>query len=146
VNNTQVAVVGKECGYWLGFGVAVPLAQLWLILLFYYLTKTDWSWVGLVGNGSLLFFATTTTSRTAGEYFKRENVHHWAATLLCIVVTLVVIVASVFAYALVVATRAGVLPVDSLSPERITTTTDALVIFGLIFSLSYSIYMRVSGE
>src|SRR5437763_6339258 len=61
----------KELGYWFLFRIVIALAQLWLVPFGYYLMHRPWTWVDLVGNGSLLFFATTTASKATGEYFKR---------------------------------------------------------------------------
>jgi hypothetical protein len=138
--------VTREIGYWLLFSVLVALAQLWLIPLAYYLTKQPFTLVELIGNGSLLFFATTTTSKAAGEYFKRVKGKHEGATLICVTVMLLIIFVSVFVYALEIATRLSRLQGVSLSPERVTNVSIVLALSGLIFSFSYTLYIRAYGE
>lgn len=138
--------VVKDLGYWLLFGVVISLAQLWLVPFAYYFTTQPVTWVQLVGNGSLLFFATTITSRTAGEYFRKPKAHSAFATLICIAATFIIILLSVFGYGLVIATHVGLLPTSSLSAERVTTVSDVLAASGIIFSCAYTIYLRVFGE
>lgn len=135
-----------EIGYWLFFSVLIALAQLWLVPLLYYLTSKSLTWVELIGNGSLLFFATTITSKTAGEYFKKVRGGHPWATLLCIGVTLGIVLASVSCYALVIADRTGILPPKSLSPDHVAVLSDVLAASGLIFSLGYTLYIRAYGQ
>lgn len=145
MNDTSVGIndILKEFGYWVLFSVVISLAQLWLIPLAYYLANKSWTWVDLIGNGSLLFFATTITSKTAGEYFKKVKGHHEIATLLCGAVAFIIILVSVFAYAVVTASRVGALANITLSPARIARTSDLLAVTGLVFSLAYTIYFRI---
>ncbi len=145
-NSQIVREVFKDLGYWMLFGVIIALAQLWLIPFAYYLLKRPLTWVELIGNGSLLFFATTITSKTAGEYFKKVKGHHGWATLLCLFVTVVIILLSVFAYALVIAARLEKAIANALSPERVATMSTVLAAAGLIFGFAYTIYIRVFGE
>lgn len=146
MNKIGIGEIIKEFGYWILFSVVIALAQLWLIPWAYFLANKPWTWVGLVGNGSLLFFATTITSKTSGEYFKRVKGRHEIATLVCVAVTFIIISISVFAYAVVMASRVGALTNITLSPARIATTSDLLAISGVIFSLAYTIYIRIYGE
>ena len=137
----------KEICYWTFFSVVVSLAQLWLVPVAYYLVRKPWTVVGLVGNGSLLFFATTITAKTAGEYFKKVKGHHeWAATLGCSVMTFLTVILSAFILGLESAARAGVMAADTLSPERVTVLSVGLAVSGLIFSLGYTLLMRKMGE
>lgn len=135
-----------EIGYWLVFSVVIALAQLWLVPLLYYLTSKQLTWVELIGNGSLLFFATTITSKTAGEYFKKVRGGNPWATLLCIGVTFGIVFASVFCYALVIADRTGMFPPKSLSPEHVAFLSDVLAASGLLFSFGYTLYIRAYGQ
>jgi hypothetical protein len=135
----------KEFGHWFLFSVAIALAQLWLIPFGYYLAKKPWTWVDLVGNGSLLFFATTITSKTAGEYFKRVKRRSDVATLFCIGMTLIIVFLSVFAYTLVISSRIGLLGAN-LAPERVATSSDMLALSSLIFSAAFTLIIRVSAE
>ena len=144
--NQVTSEVCKDLGYWLLFSIVIALAQLWLVPFAYYLTNQSVTWVQLIGNGSLLFFSTTITSKTAGEYFRRVKAHSAFATLICIFATLVIILFSVFGYGLVIATHVGILPVSTLSAERVTTMSDVLAVSGIIFSFGYTIYLRVFGE
>lgn len=138
----EIAVILEELGYWLLFSLVIGLAQLWLIPLAYYLGQKPWTWIDLIGNGSLLFFATTITSRTAGEYFRKVKQASKVATLLCIVTMFAIIIVSVFSYGIIVATRMEA-PVIALSPARVAITSALVAIFGLLFSLSYTIYIRI---
>lgn len=132
-------------GYWLLFSVIVSLAQLWLVPLAYYIMSKPLTWVELIGNGSLLFFATTITSKTAGEYFKKVHGSHAIATLICVAVTLLTVLTSAFVYAFVTATRMGVLSAN-MSPEKVTSLSDLLAGSGIVFSFAYTIYVRVYGK
>jgi hypothetical protein len=134
----------EEFGHWFLFSVVIALAQLWLLPFGYYLVQKPWTWVGLVGNGSLLFFATTITSKTAGEYFKKVKRRGGWATTLCIGVTFVIVFLSVFAYALVIST--GLLGVNSLKPERVAALSNGLAISGLIFSASFTLFIRLTTK
>lgn len=140
-----VAHVLKDFGYWFLFSIVISLAQLWLIPCFYYLTQKPLTWLELVGNGSLLFFATTITSKTAGEYFKKGKSNE-LATLFCIGVTFLIVMMSVFAYALVTAARMGILASNSLSPERVATVSNILALSGAIFSGAFTLLIRVDGK
>ena len=136
----------KDFGYWLLFSIVISLAQLWLIPCFYYLTQKPWTWVELIGNGSLLFFATTITSKTAGEYFKKGKNPGGLATLVCIGVTFLIVMMSVSAYALVTASRMGILALNSLSPERVATFSNILALSSAIFSFAFTLLVRVDGK
>lgn len=138
--------IGKEISYWLWFSVLLSLAQLWLVPLLYYLVKKPWTVVGLLGNGSLIFFATTITSKTGGDYFKKVKGHHAWATFGCIAVMLLVVVVSIFVFALEAAIHAGLMAADALSPERVTGLSIVLAVSGLLFSLGYTIFIRRFGE
>jgi hypothetical protein len=128
------------------FSVIIALAQLWLIPSFYYLTQKPWTWAELVGNGCLLFYATTITSKTAGEYFKRVKTRNEWATLVCIAMTFIIVALSVFVYALVTATRAGLVLANPLSPERVARISDGLALSGLIFSGAFTLIIRAYGR
>lgn len=138
--------VFKDLGYWLVFGVAIALAQLWLVQVAYYLKNQSVTWVQLVGNGSLLFFSTAITSKTAGEYFKKSKAHNAAATLICVTVMLGIILCSGFGYGVVISTHLGTAPTDALSADRVTTLSDRLAFAGIIFSGAFTAYLRMYGE
>ena len=138
--------VSRDIFHWIIFGVVISLSQLWLIPLGYYLLVKPLTLVGLVGNGSLLFFATTITSKTAGEYFKRVRGHHGWATLLCVTCMILVVMSSVFAYAVVVAARLGGSEATALSDERVTRVSLYLAASGIIFSFAYTLVIRAYGE
>ena len=136
----------KGFGYWLLFSIVISLAQLWLVPCIYYLTKKPLTWAELIGNGSLLFFATTITSKTAGEYFKKSKDLGWLPTLVCIGVTFLIVMMSVSAYALVTASRMGILTLNSLSPERVATFSNILALSGAIFSFAFTLLIRGDGK
>jgi hypothetical protein len=142
VNSQIVTGILKEFGYWFLFTVVIALAQLWLIPCAYYLTQKQFTWVELIGNGSLLFFATTITSKTAGEYFKKVKTRNEGTTLLCLTVMFIIIIPAVFTYALVTASRVGIMAANSLSPERVAMVSDVLAASGLLFSLAYTFIIR----
>ncbi len=147
LNDDQiVGQVLKDFGYWLLFSIVISLAQLWLVPCIYYLTQKPLTWVELIGNGSLLFFATTITSKTAGEYLKKGKSRSELATLICIGVTFLIVMMSVFAYALVTAVRIGVMAANSLSSERVATFSDILALSGAIFSFAFTLLVRVDGK
>jgi len=132
----------KEFLYWIVFSILISLAQLWLIPILCYLAKKPWTLVGMIGDGSLLFFATTITSKTGGEYFKKVKGHHEWWTFGCIATMLFIIVPSVFVFGIEAAIRAGLMPASSLSPERVTHFSLVLAISGIIFSLSYTLLIH----
>jgi hypothetical protein len=138
--------VFHEVGYWIVYSLGLALAQIWLTFLAFYLYNKPLNLVGLVGNGSLLFFATATASKTAGDYFKKVKSHHPTAKMFCIATLLLILLPSVFAYALEVATRLGGAGTLALSPERVTTLSLGLAITGAIFSLSFTLLTRAYGD
>lgn len=146
LNTREILDILKELGYWLLFSVILALAQLWLIPFVYYLTNKPWTWVELVGNGSLLFFATTITSKTAGEYFRKVKSRNELATLFCIAVTFIVVILSVFAYGLLTASRVGIAPGISLAPEKVAFLSNILALSGLIFSLAFTLIIRADAK
>ena len=141
-SGSRVGSNTKEIMYWVVFSILISLAQLWLVPVLYYLAKKPWTLVGLIGDGSLLFFATTITSRTGGEYFKKMKGHHEWLTFGCVAVMLIIVVLSVFVFGLEVAIRTGLMPANSLLPERVTHLSLILAISGTIFSLSYTLVIH----
>jgi hypothetical protein len=137
----------EEFGYWFLFSIVIALAQLWLIPCAYYLTQKQFTWVELIGNGSLLFFATTITSKTAGEYFKKVKSQKRTrfTTLFCLFGMVIIVLPAVFTYALVTASRVGMMAATVLSPERVATVSDVLAVSGLLFSLAYTFIIRAYG-
>jgi hypothetical protein len=140
-----VTDISKEILHWLFFSIAIGLAQLWLIPLFYYLFQKHITWVELIGNGSLLFFATTVTSKTAAEYFRKVK-GDTTGHVLCFALAILIIMASVTCYAAVTATRGNLVPAASLSPERVTFMSDILAGAGIVFSLAYTSLIRAFGK
>jgi hypothetical protein len=133
---------GKEIAYWIFFSVLISLAQLWLIPILCYLAKKPWTLVGLIGDGSLLFFATSITSKTGGEYFKKVKGHHEWLTFGCVVTMVGIIVLSVFVFSLEAAIRLNLMPANSLSPERVTHMSIGLAGSGILFSLAYTLFIH----
>lgn len=144
MNRNLVSEIAEEFAYWVFFSVVIALAQLWVVAGLLYAAHRPFTWAGLIGNGSLLFFATTITSKAAGEYFKKVKGSHRWATLICVAGMIIIIIASTSLYALVAA--ATIFASDSLTAARVAGMSDVLAACGLAFSLGYTLYIRAYGE
>jgi uncharacterized membrane-anchored protein YitT (DUF2179 family) len=139
--------VAEEFGYWFLFSVMISLAQLWLVVFAYYAMRKQFTWMELIGNGSLLFFATTMASKTAGEYFRKvkPRKRNGVATLVCLFAMIAIIFPSVFIYALITAIRVGMMSGNMLAPDRVTFISDVLALAALLFSLGFTFVIRYGG-